>query len=274
MMESNTKITKKEMNQMMIRSAFLQIGYNYERRQANGWLYCMLPGLLKIHKDDPEMMKEVAREHVTYIGTHPFLVTFVQGVIISMEETYQSRDIINSLKISLMSPLGGVGDALIWMTLLPITAGVGASIAMSGSVMGPILFFLAFNAVHVFLRIFLMNYGYRLGTGAAVILKKSTKKISRAASIVGMMVVGSLITTYVKFTLPLKMNIGDKIFNLQTDLFDKIMPGFLALLYTYFCYYLLTKKKASPMVLICISIAVGVIGGFLGIYQYVPFTFQ
>lgn len=273
MMESNKIITKKEIRRMIIRSAFLQIGYNYERRQSNGWLYCMLPGLLKIHKDDPEMMKEVAREHVTYIGTHPFLVTFVQGVIISLEETFQSREIIKSLKISLMSPLGGVGDALIWMTLLPITAGIGASVAMSGSVMGPILFFVAFNLVHFFLRVFLMDYGYRLGSEAAVMLKKSTKKISRAASIVGMMVIGSLATTYVKFTLPLELNVGNKIFNLQTDLFDKIMPGFLAILYTYFCYYLLTKKRASPVLLICISIAIGLIGGFLGIYKYVPFTF-
>ena len=273
MMEFKNVVTKKEIRKMLWRSSFLQTGYNYERRQANGWLYCMLPGLLKIYENEPEEMIEVAKNHVTYIGTHPFLVTFVQGVIISMEETRQDRELINSLKISLMSPLGGVGDALIWMTLLPITAGIGASIAMGGSIMGPIIFFVAFNAVHIFLRLFLMDYGYRLGAGAAVTLKTSTKKISRAASIVGMMVVGSLIPTYVKFSLPLTLDVGNEIFNLQTDLFDKIMPGLLPILLTYFCYYLLTKKKATTMKLIYLCIVIGLLGGLLGIYKYVPFTF-
>ena len=37
-----------------------------------------------------------------------------------------------------MGSLGGLGDAIFWYTLVPITAGITANIAMSGSVLGPI----------------------------------------------------------------------------------------------------------------------------------------
>lgn len=49
-MESNNKLTKKELNSMIIRSFFMQIGFNYERMQGYGWLYSILPALKKYIK--------------------------------------------------------------------------------------------------------------------------------------------------------------------------------------------------------------------------------
>lgn len=53
MMESNTYkdpskekvITKGDLNKMVWRSLLLQASFNYERMQACGWLYGLLPGL-------------------------------------------------------------------------------------------------------------------------------------------------------------------------------------------------------------------------------------
>ena len=264
-------LTKKDLNKMILRSFFMQIGFNYERMQGYGWMYSILPGLKKIYKDKEELSIAMA-EHSMFFASHPFLITFIQGVIISMEESRQDRETINGIKVSIMGPLGGIGDALCWLTLLPITAGIGASLAQSGSVFGPILFLVVFNTVHLLLRFTLMNYGYKMGTGAAIVLKQNTKKISRAATIVGMCVVGALISTYVNFTIPLQFEVGQSTFNLQTDLFDKIMPALLPLLYTFGCYALLKKKSVSPIVLILITLVIGLVFALLGIYKYIPQT--
>lgn len=43
-------IQQKDLNKMVWRSLLLQASFNYERMQACGWLYSILPGLKKIHK--------------------------------------------------------------------------------------------------------------------------------------------------------------------------------------------------------------------------------
>ena len=37
-----------------------------------------------------------------------------------------------------MGPLGGIGDALFWFTLVPIVAGISSDFALKGSIAGPI----------------------------------------------------------------------------------------------------------------------------------------
>ena len=44
-------LDNKTLNKMAWRSMFLQASFNYERMQAGGWLYSILPGLKKIHKN-------------------------------------------------------------------------------------------------------------------------------------------------------------------------------------------------------------------------------
>lgn len=40
---------------MTWRSLFLQASFNYERMQAAGWLYGLIPGLKKIHKNKDDL---------------------------------------------------------------------------------------------------------------------------------------------------------------------------------------------------------------------------
>ena len=46
------QLDKKTLNNMVWRSLFLQASFNYERMQAGGWLFSILPGLKKIHKNE------------------------------------------------------------------------------------------------------------------------------------------------------------------------------------------------------------------------------
>lgn len=96
---------------------------------------------------------------------------------------------INGLKIGLMGPLAGVGDPIFWRTLRPVTAALGASIALTGSILGPILFFLLFNIVRLAIRWFGVTYGYSKGTTiVADMAGDKLQKLTEGASILGLFV--------------------------------------------------------------------------------------
>lgn len=189
------KLDKKTLNKMIWRSFNLQGSFNYERMQANGWLYSILPGLEKIHEDKQDLSTSM-RHNLEFFNTHPFLVTFVMGIILSLEQNKVDIPTIRAVRVAAMGPLGGIGDAIFWFTLVPITAGITAQMALDGSWFAPILFLLIFNVVQIALRYFLMYWSYDLGTGAIGALTANAKEFTRAASILGVFVVGSLTCLY------------------------------------------------------------------------------
>lgn len=261
--EPERKITKRDLWSMAFRSLFLQSSFNYERMQAGGWLYSLLPALKRVFKDKKELAESMKR-HLDFFNSHPFLITPMLGIIAAMEEKREQPEAIRAIRVAMMGPLGGIGDAIAWLTLLPIAAGIGASIAMEGNIAGPIIFLLLFNAVHIILRFGGIFYGYSTGVKAVKALKTGTKAISHAASIVGVLVAGALIASYVKLQTPLVVNAGEAKLKVQEDILDKIMPNLLPLTFTLILYFLL-KKGFSPIKLIGITVVIGVAGKFFGI---------
>ncbi|WP_066191753.1 PTS system mannose/fructose/sorbose family transporter subunit IID [Gracilibacillus timonensis] len=257
------ELQPKQLRHLVWRSLLLQASFNYERMQAAGWLYSILPGLRQIHKNRQDLSKSM-KDHMEFFNTHPFLVTFIMGIILAMEGKKEDREAIRGIKVATMGPLGGIGDALFYLTLLPITAGIGASLAVDGNFLGPIIFVLMFNIIHFGVRFGLMTYGYKTGVKAIAKLKEGTKFVSRAASIVGLTVVGGLIATYVALQIDYVWVQGESELNIQTEVLDQIMPAMLPLAYTLLMYWLL-KKGWSPLMLIGITVVLGLIGSLLGI---------
>ncbi|XBS69047.1 PTS system mannose/fructose/sorbose family transporter subunit IID [Acerihabitans sp. KWT182] len=257
------ELSKRDLNRMAWRSMLLQASFNYERMQAGGWLYTLIPGLRKIHQQ-PEDLAGSMKMHMEFINVHPFDVTFLSGLVLAMERNKEKISTIRAVKVALMGPLGGIGDALFWLTLLPICAGIGASLALQGSLFGPVVFLLMFNIVHFGLRFGLAHYGYHAGTSALALLKTHTKNISHAASIVGMTVIGALVASYVHFSTPLVMHAGKASVALQKDVLDKLMPNLLPLCFTLVVFWLM-KKGFSPVKLIGLTVVLGVFGKFIGV---------
>lgn len=260
--ELAAELTNRDINVMALRSLLLQASFNYERMQAGGWLYTLLPALRKIH-NNPEDLSNSMKMHMEFINVHPFNVTFLSGLVLAMERSKEKISTIRAVKIALMGPLGGIGDALFWLTLLPICAGIGASLALQGSLLGPIIFLLMFNIVHFALRFGLAHYGYRAGTEAILLLKTHTKNISHVAAIVGMTVIGALVASYVNLSTPLVITAGEAKVALQTDVLDKLMPNIMPLGFTLLVYWLM-KKGFSPVKLIGITVVLGVLGKLVG----------
>ena len=264
-MESKQLLTKKELNNMAFRSMFLQASFNYERMQACGWAFSMLPGLVKFYKDDKEGLKNALKRHMEFFNTHPFLVTAILGLVLAMEEKKEDPEVIRALKVALMGPLGGIGDAIFWFTLIPISASLGAGLALEGNVLGPILFIVLFNLVHLPLRFGLMHYFYSFGLKAFETLQNVTVHVQKAASIIGVTVVGALIASFVNVKLALEFNVGEKLVNVQTEIIDAVMPNLLPLLLTLGIYHLIAKKGMSPTTIIWLIIAISLVLSFLGI---------
>jgi len=256
------ELTKQDINRFAWRSLLLQASFNYERMQASGWLYGLLPALQKIHTN-PRDLSRAMKGHMGFFNTHPFLVTFVMGIVLAMERSKQNVNSIQSTKIAVGAPLGGIGDAMFWLTLLPICGGIGADLALQGSIMGAVVFFLLFNVVHFGLRFGLAHYAYRMGVAAIPVIKANTRKVGHAASIVGMTVIGALVATYVLLGTTLEITAGDAVVKLQADVLDKLMPAFLPLLYTL-AMYALIRKGWSPLRLIVITVVLGIVGKFAG----------
>ncbi|WP_330541329.1 PTS N-acetylgalactosamine transporter subunit IID [Aeromonas hydrophila] len=257
------ELTRQDINRFAWRSLLLQASFNYERMQASGWLYGLLPALQKIHTN-PKDLSRAMKGHMGFFNTHPFLVTFVMGIVLAMERSKQNVNSIQSTKIAVGAPLGGIGDAMFWLTLLPICGGIGADLALQGSIMGAVVFFLLFNLVHFGLRFGLAHYAYRMGVAAIPLIKANTRKVGHAASIVGMTVIGALVATYVRLGTTLEITAGDAVVKLQADVLDKLMPAFLPLLYTLVMYGLI-RRGWSPLRLIVITVVLGIVGKFAGI---------
>ena len=253
------ELTKKDINRVAWRSMLLQASFNYERMQASGWLYGLLPALKKIHTNKRDLARAM-KGHMGFFNTHPFLVTFVIGIILAMERSKQDVNSIQSTKIAVGAPLGGIGDAMFWLTLLPICGGIGASLALQGSILGAVVFIVLFNVVHLGLRFGLAHYAYRMGVAAIPLIKANTKKVGHAASIVGMTVIGALVATYVRLSTTLEIT-GDAVVKLQTDVIDKLMPAFLPLVYTLTMFWLV-RRGWSPLRLIAVTVVLGIVGKF------------
>ena len=255
------QLDKKTLNKMVWLSCFLQASFNYERMQACGWLWGMLPGLQKIHTNKEDLKASMAH-NLDFLNTHPFLVTFVMGIVLSLEQNKADTATIRSVRISAAGPLGGIGDALFWLTLVPITAGLTANMAMEGQIIGAVLFLIIFNAVQFAVRFGLMYWSYGLGTKAVTLLTPSAKEFTRAASILGIFVVGGLIANYGGTSL--RIVVGDPAINIQ-GLLDGVLPKLIPLLITLGIYVLI-KKGWTPVKCIILILVVGILGCAFGIW--------
>ena len=178
-------VDQKTLNRMALRSYWMQSG---------GWLFAMIPGLEKVHTNKNDLAASMYH-NLDFINTHPFLVTFVMGIVLSLEQNKVDTQTIRAVRISAASPLGGIGDALFWLTLVPITAGITSNMAIDGSIAAPIIFLVIFNIAQAACRFGLMNWSYRVGTSAIDALTANMQAFTRAASILGVFVVGALTVT-------------------------------------------------------------------------------
>ncbi len=290
------RLDNKTLNRMAWRSMQLQACFNYERMQSAGWLWAILPGLQKIHTNKDDLATSMTH-NMDFLNTHPFIVTFVMGIVLSMEQQKMDIQTIRSVRISTAAPLGGIGDALFWMSLVPIVAGMTAQMAIDGSIVGPILYFVFIFGVEMALRYGLLYWSYNMGTKAITAMTKYAKEFTHAASVLGVFIVGALIANYgggtklgisvpngetaaevEKLVVDGKEVVTETVTEMQPvfiniqDYFDKVLPCLIPLLLTLLCFFLIKKKGWTPVKCIGLMLVIGIVGAVFGIWagEYQP----
>jgi len=86
------------------------------------------------------------------------------------------------------------------------------------------------------------------GVGAISKIRENANAITKAAGILGVMVVGGLIPTYIKFAFSSELKIWSVV-SVQ-GIFDSILPNLLPLGFVFLLYYLLKKKNMNVIALI------------------------
>ncbi len=265
---STSKIDKKELNRLFLRSNAIQSAFNFERMQGLGFIWGILPLLNKLYPDKEDRVAAYKR-HSGYFNTHPWLVGIIFGIVASMEERKaqgeeMDEENIQAVKGALMGPLAGLGDSLFFSTYRPIVAGICASLALSGVSFAPILFVVLINVVHFGAQWWGVHNGYKLADRFLEELEgMQIQKWMEAATILGLLVVGALVATAMNLTTPLTYVVGDAQVVLQ-DMFNKILPRMLPLAATLSVYAFVRKGKNAMSVMLGI-IVVGFVLGFFGI---------
>ena len=305
MAEKKVTLSKKDRMAVCWRSTFLQGSWNYERMQNGGVAYTLIPAIKKLYSSKADRAAALKR-HLEFFNTHPYLAAPILGVTLALEEERANGapvdDVaINGVKVGMMGPLAGVGDPVFWFTARPIIGALGASLAISGNIVGPILFFVLWNVLRIAFLWYTQEFGYRAGSKITDDLSGGLlQKVTRGAAMMGMFVLGALIERWVNIKfIPVvsktpvqkggyidwdhipsgakgikevltQWNMGKgmsldkiKVTTLQDNL-DQLIPGLAALLLTFLCMWLL-KKKVSPIVIILGIFIVGIIAHVIGL---------
>ena len=302
-MAKELKLTKKDRISVWLRSTFLQGSWNYERMQNGGWAFAMIPAIKRLYKTKEERSSALKR-HLEFFNTHPYVASPILGVTLALEEERSNGtevdDItIQGVKVGMMGPLAGIGDPVFWFTVRPILGALGASLAINGNILGPIIFFVAWNLIRMAFTWYTQEFGYKVGSSITDDLSGGLlQDITRGASILGMFILGALVNRWVSVSFAptvssVKLSEGAyidwsklpegvngikeallqqasglsltdvKVTTLQNNL-DSLIPGLAGLLVTLLCMWLL-KKKVSPIVIILGLFATGIIFHVIGL---------
>lgn len=146
-----------------------QGSWNFERLQGIGMAYCIEPLLHDLNnaQDGDRFRRAMARASM-YFNTHPFLAGLAIGAVAKAELTGVDEAHIERLRTALKGPVGSIGDRLVWSGALPVATAAGLVAAAWGPpLLGPAVFLLVFNCVHLPLRVWALRSGWRLGVGVA-----------------------------------------------------------------------------------------------------------
>ena len=302
-MAEEVHLTKSDRIKVWWRSTFIQGSWNYERMQNGGWAYTLVPALKRLYHTKEDRAAALKRP-LEFFNTHPYLASPIIGVTMALEEERANGapiddKAIQGVKVGMMGPLAGVGDPVFWFTVKPIIGALAASLAMAGNIMGPILYFVLWNAIRMAFLWYTQEFGYKAGSKITEDLSGGLlQEVTKGATILGMFILGSLVNRWVsvKFT-PVVSDVPNqkgayidwsslpsgskgiqkalelqsqglsltknKVLTLQDNL-DSLIPGLMGLLLTLFCMWLL-KKKVSPIVIILGLFVVGVVFHVVGL---------
>lgn len=269
--EYKNKLTHKDLVKTWLWEQSDEVCYNYERMQALGLTNMMIEPIRKLYPNDKKRQAEELKKYMVFFNTEPHMIgPVIHGVALSMEEARAngaaiSAEDINGVRTGLMGPAAGIGDTVQQGILFPILASIGCSMALEKNYFGPIFFTVIFLVIIYAIGYWLFMYGYKTGRKSVLDILKTgiLDKVTKAFSIVGLMVVGTMAATKVAVKCPIVWHVGQSTVKVQA-LLNQLAPCLLPLGITMLVWYLLRKKVNATWIIIGIFV-LGIICSYAGI---------
>lgn len=248
--------------------------FSQEHMQTFGYLCAMLPLVEELY-DDEDKKAEAMNTYTAFFNTEPQLGSVVVGITAGLEEARANGEdgvddeTINGLRAGLMGPVAGIGDSLVVGTVIPILLGIALGMSTGGSPLGAIFYIIAWNLFAYFGMRFLYFKGYQLGGKAVEFLVGAQGEAIRdSVSVLGGMVIGAVAATWVSVTTSFKLyNDAGEAYLILQDKLNEVLPGSLTAAFVMLCWYLMAKKKMSPVKVMLLLVVVAFVGVLVGFFN-------
>ena len=239
-------------------------GWNYEKMQGLGYFYSMLPMVRK--QSDEEKQKDLAKTELQFFNTSNTMAPIIMGVDCALqdEKGTEALDTIAALKTGMMGPLAGIGDTLFHVIPSTIIGSIASYMALEGSPLALVLW-ICFGLLRLFCMKNFFSLGYREGAKIVGEIGNRLKKITKAANILGITVIGALIPSVVNARFAYEFSWGEVSVSIQ-ELADKIMPSLAPTLVVFFAYWMLGRKKMNSTRVTLLLVLVGILAYNLKIF--------
>lgn len=264
-----TRMTRKDLNKIYWRLQLFGVGLSIQSTtaQAISFAYCTVPVLNKIYKDAPkEQRVNAMKRHLEYFLSQNTATGMILGICAALEETTteDEKDAIVAVKAGMMGPLAGIGDSVFKLTIQAIAGSVGAVYALQGNLLGAILMFVIYNGINIAIKYGGIILGYQKGMEFITSgdQAKLMNNIINLATMVGVIVLGCLISSSVKLNIAYVLTVEETTVPIQS-LIDSALPNLLPLLATLGLY--LINKKMPRKYMIVLIFAILIIGTLLAL---------
>lgn len=248
--------------------------FSQEHMQTFGYLCSMLPLVEELY-DNEEDRATAMNTYTAFFNTEPQLGTVIVGVTAGLEEARANgaedvdEETINGLRAGLMGPIAGIGDSLVVGTVIPILLGIAMGMSTGGSPLGAIFYIIVWNLFAYFGMRLMYFKGYELG-GKAVdfLIGTQGEALREAIATLGGIVIGAVSATWVSVTTSFQLlnDAGEPYLVLQDKLND-VFPGLLTAVFIIICWFLMSKKRMSPIKVMLVLVVVAFVGVLVGFFN-------
>lgn len=260
------KLTKEDFRQINKRNLFtFQLGWNYERMQGSGYLYCILDQLRKFYGDGTPELKHAMKTQAQFYNTNPYVTTIVTGIDLAIEEKegISSMETVSGIKTGLMGPFAAIGDSILGALIPTIFLAVAANMALQGNPIG-IFIWIIYNFALMVFRWKQLEFAYKEGISLVTTMQSKLNALTDAATTLGVFMVGALIATTVNVQWAWNPEVGSVPLDITNSL-NMIMPKLIPALVVAGVYALLGKKKMTSTKVIFIVLIACVLLSALGL---------
>ena len=264
--ENSEKLSKKDLRGVFCRWWLQsQICFNYETMQSAGVVAAIGPVIEKLYGKNKELVKQKLTKYFQFFNTNPWVGNLILGSVVALEETKEENvtDTANALKTGLMGPLAGIGDSIFFVIPMAVLGAIAAYMAKAGSAVGLGIAFV-FSLIMFWVRYKMFDVGYKVGVNFVTTKKNMFDRLTESASILGLVVIGGLLASFIKVNIPYVFKYGEVKTSIM-DTLNMIMPQLLPLVFTFFAYWILGKKKMTTVKLVFMLIAISIIGSAIGL---------